>query len=369
MGGTYQDILSSGKVESVIAGSNITIDITDPANPIINSIVNNTIVVANYSALPAVGTVTGKFYWASAEEGSRWNPFTGAYKNAGMYYSNGVTWEFLNVPYNATQSEVNTGTNTDKFVTPNTLTNATVITNKELLSNKDATGGYAGLTLFKINFKNVANTFTSFFTNSNTASRTYTFQDRNGTIADNTDLALKSGTSILDSLIFSGSYMPTRLGFSPTTGTAGFNGYLIAHKITGRKSMIAISLSMYVNGAPVPGNIRLAIYSDLNGLPNALLVDSGDIATSSAGLKEALITAKALPEGAVYHAAFQMSNGNMGPRYYSGGTEMNYYNPADNSFHSTVVAAYTYGAFPAIFPAVIYTQNVAYNAQIFIKQQ
>ena len=62
----------------------------------------------------------------------------------------------------------------------------------EKVANKDATGGYAGLTLFKINFKNVLNTFTSFFTNSNTAARTYTFQDRNGTIADDTDLALKA---------------------------------------------------------------------------------------------------------------------------------------------------------------------------------
>lgn len=62
----------------------------------------------------------------------------------------------------------------------------------QLLTGKDATGGYVGLTLFKINFKNAANTFTSFFTNSNTAARTYTFQDRGGTIADDTDLALKA---------------------------------------------------------------------------------------------------------------------------------------------------------------------------------
>jgi len=55
-------------------------------------------------------------------------------------------------------------------------------------SQKDATGGYVGMTLFKINFKNVANTITSFFTNSNTVARTYTFQDRDGTIADNTDI-------------------------------------------------------------------------------------------------------------------------------------------------------------------------------------
>jgi len=58
----------------------------------------------------------------------------------------------------------------------------------ENVASKDATGGYVGLTLFKINFKNVLNTFTSFFTNSNTASRTYTFPDRDGTIADGTDI-------------------------------------------------------------------------------------------------------------------------------------------------------------------------------------
>ena len=62
----------------------------------------------------------------------------------------------------------------------------------ELTSRKDATGGYAGLTLFKINFKNALNTITSFFTNANTVARTYTFQDRDGTIADNTDLAAKA---------------------------------------------------------------------------------------------------------------------------------------------------------------------------------
>lgn len=55
-------------------------------------------------------------------------------------------------------------------------------------SQKDASGGYVGLTLFKINFKNALNTITSWFTNANTVARTYTFQDRDGTIADNTDI-------------------------------------------------------------------------------------------------------------------------------------------------------------------------------------
>ena len=59
---------------------------------------------------------------------------------------------------------------------------------KQDTSGKDSTGGYAGLTLFKINFKNSLNTFTSFFTNANTAARTYTFKDRDGTILDNKDI-------------------------------------------------------------------------------------------------------------------------------------------------------------------------------------
>lgn len=53
----------------------------------------------------------------------------------------------------------------------------------ENTANKDATGGYVGMTLYKHNFKNAANTFTSFFTNSNTAARTYTFADADGTMA------------------------------------------------------------------------------------------------------------------------------------------------------------------------------------------
>jgi hypothetical protein len=76
----------------------------------------------------------------------------------------------------------------------------------KITGNKDATGGYAGLTLFKINFKNAANTFTSFFTNANSAARAYIFQDRDGTIADNTDLALKlnlAGGTLTGNLLFS----------------------------------------------------------------------------------------------------------------------------------------------------------------------
>lgn len=69
----------------------------------------------------------------------------------------------------------------------------------EKVANKDASGGYAGLTALKINFKNVANTFISFFTNTNTAARTYTFKDADGTIAFTSDITgTNSGTNTGD---------------------------------------------------------------------------------------------------------------------------------------------------------------------------
>jgi hypothetical protein len=119
----------SGTLQSIIGGTDITIDNTDPANPIINysGVPSASItVVSNYSALPAANTVSGDFYWVSNSQGTKWLPGSlgGTYYTNGLYYSNGTTWEYIDVPYQATQAEVNTGTNDDKFVTPNTFTNA-----------------------------------------------------------------------------------------------------------------------------------------------------------------------------------------------------------------------------------------------------
>lgn len=59
---------------------------------------------------------------------------------------------------------------------------------KQEVSQKDATGGYAGLTSYKINFKNATGLNTSFLTHSNTAARTYTFPDKDIIVADNADI-------------------------------------------------------------------------------------------------------------------------------------------------------------------------------------
>jgi hypothetical protein len=83
-------------------------------------------VVANYSAILALPPVTGEFYWASNSQGTSWLPGSlgGTYYNSGLYYYNGTSLEFLNVPYQATQVEVDAGTVEDKFVTPKTFTDS-----------------------------------------------------------------------------------------------------------------------------------------------------------------------------------------------------------------------------------------------------
>ena len=95
-------------------------------------------VVANYSTLPSASSHSNEFYWVNNAQGTKWLPGSlgGNYYPNGMYYSNGTSWEYLITPYNATLSEVDTGTNTDKFVTPSTFTNASKW-NNYILSNED----------------------------------------------------------------------------------------------------------------------------------------------------------------------------------------------------------------------------------------
>ncbi len=83
-------------------------------------------VVDVYASLPPANVSAGKFYWVETSTGTSWLPGSigGTYRQAGLYYSNGIDWTHTPVPYQATQAEVNTGVVDDKFVTPLTLTNS-----------------------------------------------------------------------------------------------------------------------------------------------------------------------------------------------------------------------------------------------------
>lgn len=70
---------------------------------------------------------------------------------------------------------------------------------KEASANKDASAGYVGKTLENINFWNAARTFMSFFTNAATAARTWTFPDKDGTVAMTSDITgTNTGTNTGD---------------------------------------------------------------------------------------------------------------------------------------------------------------------------
>jgi hypothetical protein len=79
--------------------------------------------VANYAALPNVVTSNGRFYWVNASQGTAWLPGSlgGTYYPNGLYFSNGVTWEFQTTPYNASQATVDAGTDDNGFLTSKTF--------------------------------------------------------------------------------------------------------------------------------------------------------------------------------------------------------------------------------------------------------
>ena len=109
--------------------------------------------------------------------------------SGGTYSEGQVVWSPINfTAYRAKLTNSNT-------VDPSTDTTNWASLYSDIYVNKDISGGFAGLTLFKINFKNAANTFTSFFTNTNTAARTYTFPDKDGTVAMLSDVTNGLSTS------------------------------------------------------------------------------------------------------------------------------------------------------------------------------
>jgi hypothetical protein len=99
---------------------------------------------------------------------------------------------------------------------------SSTITGKETASNKDASGGYVGRNLYKINLPNNANSFVSLLQNTNTAIRTYTMQDKSGTIAhtsDSRDAAAKTTLVDADEIVINdsaASFGVTRITYSNT---------------------------------------------------------------------------------------------------------------------------------------------------------
>lgn len=82
--------------------------------------------------------------------------------------------------------------NTSDANKPVSTAQATAIGLKETATNKDASGGYPSLIGYAIKIWSAGKTFYTSLTFSGTANRVHTLQDRNGTLADDTDLAGKA---------------------------------------------------------------------------------------------------------------------------------------------------------------------------------
>jgi len=146
---------------------------------------------------------------------------------------------------------------------------------------KDATGGLVGMTLFKINFKNAANTFTSFLTNSNTAARTYTFPDKDMIVAGLDDIASSGGGDMLKTENLSGlaNYSTARsnLGLGNVDNTADANKPVSALQAAGdlaaenaAKTYADGLITVLKDGVASPGDTLQKLYNLILGL------ESGD---------------------------------------------------------------------------------------------
>ena len=99
-------------------------------NVVSDEIIDSILTVEDYSALPDPILNNTKFYRIRQSTGTQWLPWNlgGTYYPKGIYQALGGVWEYVGeFPYQATQGEVNTGVNNDKFVTPLTLAESTYI--------------------------------------------------------------------------------------------------------------------------------------------------------------------------------------------------------------------------------------------------
>lgn len=150
-------------------------------------------------------------------------------------------------------------------------------TKKQAVAGKDASGGYAGLTLFKLNLRNTANTITSWFTTPATVARTWTMPDKDGTVAMTSDLGgTNSGTNTGDQIA---STVPN----TPAGGILSTNVQAALNELDSKKQSVlgyaaessankATSFSV-VNDTLYPSVLAVKTYAD--GLLTGLWDDRG----------------------------------------------------------------------------------------------
>lgn len=250
---------------------------------------------AKYWAQQAQAIVTGTLIYRGA-----WDASGGTYPGTpitGDYYKCTVGGTVSGTVFAINDSIIYNGTTWDKIDSTDQVASVNgrtgVVTGLEEASNKDVSGGYVGLTLFKINFLNVAGTYTSFFTNSNTAAHTYTFQDRDGTIVDLTDL--QSGAFTMTNKRITKRVSTEASNATPTPTADSYD----MHTITALAEAATFGAP---TGTPTEGQ-QLVIRIKDNGTARALAWNAIYRASSDLALPTTTVISKTLYCGFVYNSS------------------------------------------------------------------
>ena len=194
----------------------------------------------------------------------------------------------------------------------NASTSATNASNSASSINKDGSGGVVGLTLFKLNMRNVLNTFTSFFTNSNTAARTYTLPNKDGTVAMTSDITgTNSGTNTGDQTNITGNAGTATTATNQSGGTVSATSLAYSTTLTGGTGIVNIGSAQVYKDAS--GNLGIGTSSPASKLDvigtaraAALLITNGDASITNGGAGDARAlfisnsSATGLPNGCLY---------------------------------------------------------------------
>lgn len=146
-------------------------------------------------------------------------------------------------------------------ITGGTISGVT-ITGVELTANKDVSGGYAGLTLYKLNLKNAAGTITNWFTTAATAVRTWTMPNASGTVALTSDI---TGTN---SGVNTGDQTLASLGAAAVAGSSAQAFAASALSFTSISGGIGKVGSLVRTSGSASGNVA---YTGVGFMPSAIL--------------------------------------------------------------------------------------------------
>lgn len=117
-----------------------------------------------------------------------------------------------------------------------------------------------------------------------------------------------------------------------------------------------------VNTAAASAKARLGIYSSLNGSPNTLILDSGELDCSSTGIKEAIINQSLNP--GFYFVSMLLNNGSLAITqsnpYVHRGVSIYGVGLPGNENYGGLSLPYVYGTLPSTIPST----NIILNSYI-----